>query len=127
MPEVWMRGVWQRLSADSLILHHIMKPSFTRREFLQTAGAATLATMAAPSVLAQATPKITVAFAGVCHIHAPGYLTLAKQRTDVKIKSIWDGDSQRATRAAPQFGATPVSDVGSSDVPGRGSTSGATW
>jgi predicted dehydrogenase len=88
-----------------------MKPSFTRREFLQTAGAATLATMAAPSLLAQAAPKITVAFAGVCHIHTPGYLTLAKQRPDVKIKSIWDGDPQRATRAAPQFGATAVSDV----------------
>src|SRR5678815_4920331 len=87
-----------------------MKPNPTRRQFL---GAATIATFAAgiPSLWAQAGKTITLAFVGVAHIHTPEYIRLAKSRSDVKVKSVWDHDAARAQKRAEELGAHVVKEV----------------
>lgn len=87
-----------------------METNQTRREFIKLAGAATLAVTAALPVYAQ-DKKITVAFVGVAHIHTPGYLKLARQRSDVQIKYVWDHDAERAARRAKEVDAQVPSDV----------------
>ena len=87
-----------------------MKPNPNRREFLQ---AATVATIAAgvPSSWGQSDKTITLAFVGVAHIHTPEYIRLAKSRSDVKVKSVWDHDSTRAAARAKELNARVVADV----------------
>lgn len=46
----------------------LMNSTFTRRDFLRTASAATLAAAGLPSALAQADKQITVVFVGLAHI-----------------------------------------------------------
>ncbi len=87
-----------------------METNHTRREFIKLAGAATLAAAALP-VSAQDEKKITVAFVGVAHIHTPGYLKLVKQRPDVRIKYVWDHDSDRASRRAKEMDAEIPKDL----------------
>jgi predicted dehydrogenase len=87
-----------------------METHYTRRVFIKTTGAAALVAAALP-VWAQDDKKITVAFAGVAHIHTPGYLDEVKKRADVHIKYVWDHDSERADRNAKKAGAQPVADV----------------
>ena len=76
-----------------------MNSNQTRREFLRTASAATLAAASLPSALAQADKQITVAFVGVAHIHTPSYMDLLRKRKDVKIKCFWEHDPARAEGA----------------------------
>jgi len=87
-----------------------MKTKPNRREFLQ---AATVATIAAgvPSTWAQSDKRITLAFVGVAHIHTPEYIRLAKSRSDVRVKSVWDHDSARAATRAKELNARVVADV----------------
>lgn len=73
--------------------------NFTRRDFL-AAGAATLAASSLPAWAQSDSPKITIAFVGVAHIHTPGYVRLAKKRTDVHVKYVWDADASRAAHTA---------------------------
>jgi len=82
-----------------------------RREFIQTAGIATLATASLPPALAQTGKKIPVAFVGVAHIHTPGYRDLVKKRDDVTVKFVWDHDPPRAEKRANELGARAVADV----------------
>jgi predicted dehydrogenase len=89
-----------------------MKPNFTRREFVRTAGAATVAAAALPSALAQSDKKITIALVGGAHIHTPGFIDLVKKRKDVTVKSVWDHDAERAEKRAKELGSKAVSDVG---------------
>jgi predicted dehydrogenase len=79
-----------------------------RREFIQQATAATLVAAAAPSVLAEEKKKVTIAFAGVAHIHTPSFVNLVKTRLDVMVKSVWDHDAGRATKVATEIGAQQV-------------------
>src|SRR5437762_1441447 len=88
-----------------------MNANFTRREFLRTAGAATLASASLPSALAQTEKKVTLALVGVAHIHTPGFIDLLKTRKDVKVKSVWDHDAARAEKSAKDLGADPLKDV----------------
>src|SRR5262245_37591942 len=88
-----------------------MNPNFTRREFLQTAGVATITEASLPSALAQSEKKITVALVGGAHIHTPGFIDLVKKRKDVTVKSVWDHDAQRAEKRAGELGAKAVGDV----------------
>src|SRR5258708_39000950 len=87
-----------------------MKSNSTRRDFIRSA---TVATFAAglPSIWAQAGKTITLAFVGVAHIHTPEYIRLAKSRSDVKVKSVWDHDAARAQKRAEELGAHVVNDV----------------
>ena len=83
----------------------------TRREFIRTAGAVTFAAATLPSALAQTERKLTLAFVGVAHIHAPNYLDLLKKRPDVKVKCIWDYDGARAAKYASATGFPAVTEV----------------
>jgi predicted dehydrogenase len=87
-----------------------MNSSQTRREFIKRAGAATLAAGTLP-VWAQDGKKNSVAFAGVAHIHAPGYLAEVKKRADVRIKYVWDHDAERAARRAREVDAQVPADL----------------
>ena len=70
-----------------------MKSKFNRRDFIRTTGAAALAGAALPSSLAQTEKKVTLALAGVAHIHTPGFIDLLKTREDVRVKSVWDHEA----------------------------------
>jgi len=87
-----------------------MNSHHSRRGFIKTTGAAALAAATLPA-WAQAAPKITVAFAGVAHIHTPSYIDLVRKRPDVRVKYVWDHQADRAERRAKDAGAQAVSDV----------------
>ncbi len=82
----------------------------TRREFLRSTAAVGALAATVPTVLAQATdkPKVTLAFVGVGHIHTPGFIDLVKTRPDVRVKSVWDHQPDRADKRAKQMGAAVV-------------------
>src|SRR5438067_13828305 len=53
----------------------------------------------------------TLAFAGCAHIHTPGFIkAIQKRADDVKVKSVWDHDAERAKKRAGELGATVVDD-----------------
>jgi predicted dehydrogenase len=84
----------------------------TRRQFLRTTAAATLATGLAPSGFAQSDTKLTVALVGAAHIHAPGFVDLLKkQRKDTVVKYVWDHDSARAEKYAEDLDSRAVKNV----------------
>ncbi len=86
-----------------------MNPDQTRRGFIKTTGVAALAAAALP-VWAQSQNSITVAIAGVAHIHTPSYINLLKRRPEVRVKYVYDHEGERAKRAAEQTGAQAVDD-----------------
>lgn len=53
----------------------------------------------------------TLAFAGVAHIHAPGFIGAIKKRPNIKVKSVWDPSSVKADVRARELGANVVEDV----------------
>ncbi|MBM3847470.1 MAG: Gfo/Idh/MocA family oxidoreductase [Verrucomicrobia bacterium] len=53
-----------------------------------------------------ASSKVTLALVGGAHIHTPGFINLLKNRPDVRVKSVWDHDSQRATKCASALNAS---------------------
>ena len=77
-----------------------MNNKLTRREFLCSTSAATLATTALPSAFAQSEKPVTLALIGVAHIHTPSFIDLLKGRKDVKVKGVWDHDAARAEKRA---------------------------
>jgi predicted dehydrogenase len=85
----------------------------SRRDFLCSAAVAGVAAATVPSVFAQATDKakVTLAFVGVGHIHTPGFIDLVKTRADVRVKSVWDHDLERADKRAKQLGAAVVKEA----------------
>ena len=55
------------------------------------------------SVAAEQQPaSITVAIAGVAHIHAPDMIKKIKARGDVRVKWLWDADAKQAQEYAAQ-------------------------
>ena len=90
--------------------------AMTRRGFLQSAGlAATSAAMLSPLQRAGAQEPgktVTLALAGVAHIHTPAFVKLLKGRADVKVKSVWDHEAARARKRADDLGCKVVGDVG---------------
>src|SRR5512140_3424760 len=83
-----------------------MQSNFTRREFLKTAGVATLASAAIPgSHAAEPEKTVTLAFVGCAHIHTPGFIDLLNRRKDVKVKLVWDHDQARAEKHAKRLKA----------------------
>ncbi len=88
-----------------------MNSNLTRRRFLRTASAATLAAASLPSAWAQAQKQISMAFVGVAHIHTPSYIDALKKRTDVKIKTVWDHDPDRAAKYATRLGVPAANDL----------------
>jgi predicted dehydrogenase len=46
-----------------------------------------------------------VALAGCAHIHTPGFVKRLQARRDVRVKSVWDHDRDRARRWAGELGA----------------------
>src|SRR5438128_7569070 len=87
-----------------------MNLDLTRRDFIRSAGAATLVA-SLPSALA-ANKTITMALVGCAHIHTPGYVNLLKKRQDVTVKSVWDHDAARAEKRAKELGAQTVKEAG---------------
>jgi len=55
---------------------------------------------------------ITVALAGVGHIHTPGFVKKLKERPDVKVKCVWDPQADRAKKRADELGVRTVAGVG---------------
>lgn len=49
---------------------------------------------------------IEIAFLGAAHIHVPGFSRMLSERTDVRVKTVWDADVNRSTPWAKQLGAT---------------------
>jgi predicted dehydrogenase len=88
-----------------------MNSNLNRREFLRTAGGATLAAATLPSAIAQADKKVVMAFVGVAHIHTPGYVDLLKKREDVRVKAVWDHEPARAEKNAKELGAQAVKEA----------------
>jgi predicted dehydrogenase len=88
-----------------------MKSKFTRRQFIQTTGAATLGAASLSLAKAEDANKLTIAFVGVAHIHTPSFIDLVKTRKEVVVKYVWDHDAARAEKRAVQVGAKVVSDV----------------
>lgn len=84
--------------------------ALTRRDFIKATGAAALSAAALP-VWAQSDKKITIAFAGVAHIHTPQYIGIAQKRPDVTVKYVWDHDADRAKKNADKVGAKTIADV----------------
>ena len=87
-----------------------MNSNLSRREFIATTTAATLAAGGMPSAFAAA-KTVTLAFVGCAHIHTPGFVQLLKKRTDIKVKSVWDHDAARAEQRAGELGAQVVGDL----------------
>src|SRR6185503_8383738 len=48
---------------------------------------------------------------GAVHIHVPGFIKMLKQRSDVRVKYVWDHNPAEAKRRADELGAEPISDV----------------
>src|SRR4051794_14388586 len=91
----------------------MMNSQITRRDFLRSAGAATVAASTlSTGWSAESDKKVTLAFVGCAHIHTPNFVDLLKRRQDVRVKSVWDHDAARAEKRAKSLGAQVVSDVG---------------
>lgn len=88
-----------------------MKSTLNRRDFIQTTTVATLAAATLPATWAQGDKKITVALVGAAHIHTPGFVSLVKPRTDVRVKSVWDHYAARAEKYAKELDAQVVAEV----------------
>lgn len=54
---------------------------------------------------------IQLALVGAAHIHTPGFVKRLLARDDVRVVSVWDHDSERASDSAKDLGAEPVSEV----------------
>jgi predicted dehydrogenase len=80
---------------------------------LKTSLAAGAALAAAPARVLGAEPaRLTFAFVGCAHIHTPGFIGLLKSRPEVRVKYVWDHNSDRATKRANELGARPSLSVG---------------
>lgn len=88
-----------------------MNSNLTRREFVRNTTLAALAGAVVPSVLAAADKPVSMAFVGCAHIHTPSFVNLLKARQDVKVKSVWDHDAERASKRAQELSAVVVKDV----------------
>jgi predicted dehydrogenase len=87
-----------------------MIQNLTRREFIRTTGAAVLAAASLVPAHGQTT-KITVALVGGAHIHTPGFVSLVKERPDVRVKAVWDHDASRAEKLAKELNSAAVKDL----------------
>jgi predicted dehydrogenase len=87
-----------------------MNLNLTRRAFIRTSAVAAAAASRLPSALA-AGRTVTMALVGCAHIHTPSYVNLLRQRTDVRVKSVWDHDRARAEKNAKVLSAETVSDL----------------
>ncbi|GIW75374.1 MAG: dehydrogenase [Phycisphaerae bacterium] len=54
---------------------------------------------------------IHLGFAGCAHIHTPGFVTMLGQRSDVKVKYVWDPDPRRSKAWSTLLDATMVESV----------------
>jgi predicted dehydrogenase len=54
---------------------------------------------------------ITLAFAGVAHIHTPGFIGAIKKHPDLRVKSVWDPVRAKAVVRAAELQANVVEDV----------------
>lgn len=89
-----------------------MNYDLSRRSFLRNTGAASLAVASLPSLLgADAEKTVTLAFVGCAHIHTPSFVDLLKRRKDVRVKSVWDHNRDRAENSAKKLDAAVVDDV----------------
>ncbi len=65
----------------------------------------------------------TLAFVGCAHIHTPGFIkAIQKRGDDVKIKSVWDHDAERAKKRADELKAQVVTKP--EDIFGDGEVAG---
>jgi 1,5-anhydro-D-fructose reductase (1,5-anhydro-D-mannitol-forming) len=53
----------------------------------------------------------SIGFVGCGHIHTPGFIKRLNEQSEVKVKSVWDHDAERAGMRAKELNAQTVSDV----------------
>lgn len=53
----------------------------------------------------------TIAFAGVAHIHTPGYVKMLKELPEIKVKYIWDHHKSRAEKCASELNSIAVNSL----------------
>jgi 1,5-anhydro-D-fructose reductase (1,5-anhydro-D-mannitol-forming) len=104
-------GVITCAQRDNNVLRFAMNSTFTRRQFIRSATVASLAAAVPGALAAEQNKRVTLAFAGVAHIHTPGFIKLLKSRDDVRVKSVWDHDAARAGKRAKELDARVVGDV----------------
>lgn len=88
-----------------------MNSILNRREFIGAAGLAAAATATGVSAWGQSVKPLQLALVGCAHIHAPGLADIMKQRTDAKVKWVWDHEAARAEKFAKQLGGEKVDAV----------------
>jgi predicted dehydrogenase len=79
--------------------------NLNRRDFIRSTSVATVAAASLSAAWAQGEKKITVALVGAAHIHTPGFVDQVKKRPDVRVKWVWDHDSERANKLANELNA----------------------
>ena len=52
-----------------------------------------------------------VGYAGVAHIHTPGFVDRLNKRNDVQVKAVWDKEAARAQITADKLGTQTVDDL----------------
>jgi predicted dehydrogenase len=87
-----------------------MTSQLNRRDFIRTAGAATVAAATLAPALAEE-KELTLALVGGAHIHTPSFIDVMKERKDAKVKWVWDHDHDRAERRAKALDAQVVDDL----------------
>ncbi len=93
---------------------HLTPQSIARRDFIKqvgyaAAGSAVLSQVV-PALGQGASPTVVLALVGGAHIHTPNYLQILKNRSDVKVKCVWDHDAARAAKWAGPLGCPVVDD-----------------
>lgn len=54
---------------------------------------------------------VTTAIVGVAHIHTPGFVSMLQKRDDVRVKAVYNDQTERGEKTAKEIGATFTSDL----------------
>lgn len=81
-----------------------------RREFVKRAALLAAASGSLPVLGQAASPTLVFAIAGAAHIHTPQYINDLQQHPEIKVKSVWDHDADRAAKTAATVNGKAVTD-----------------
>jgi predicted dehydrogenase len=97
------------MSSDQLTPKAIARRDFIKQVGYAAAGSAVLSQVI-PAPGQTASPAVVLALVGGAHVHTPNYLNILRNRSDVKVKCVWDHDAARAGRWAGALGCPVVDD-----------------
>lgn len=86
--------------------------TLTRREFVQSLGAAGATLVASSAIRAAEQKPVTLAVLGAAHIHVPMFLQMLQMREEVRVAYVWDHDAARARKYAAECGAKTAKAIG---------------